>query len=293
MGAQLASKDLADNSTCTVKCKLVTDNEGEFAGLIPVEWESPQQSREEALMFAKALIDKQPKGYKGYDPDYFELKIPGVPVGAKDQGVHCSTHNAKFMGNPLTKDQINAINACADTFTMTINLTDFKVLVGSPSNDESTGVIGYVGLLISTETLEEFNRAVDMYGGTKKEDYIGHVSICGWNIKEFATTTDARRAFALKTTDDENYPDGHKHYTKGVFPAPAHEKELIKQLGASSRKTKRLGALATEHADIAQALLAAYDLGATTRDSERATESLSRFLSTATESPASKRQKMS
>ena len=109
------------------------------------------------------------------------------------------------------------IQRCTDTFTMIVDLRDFKVLVSSPSNDEATGVIGYVGLLITQDSLPEYNRAVAVYGGKPRiEGEIPHVSICGWEFKGFSTTTEARGAFGLTTADGDKYPDGKPFYTANV-----------------------------------------------------------------------------
>ena len=102
---------------------------------------------------------------------------------------------------------------------MNVNLRDFKVLVGSPSNDEATGVIGYVGLLITQDSLPEYNRAVAVYGGKPRLWEIPHVSICGWEFKGFSNTTEARAAFGLTTADGDKYPDGKPFYTANVFPS--------------------------------------------------------------------------
>ena len=241
MGAILTA--ITQKDTWIVKCKLATDNQGDFAGLVPVDFTTPDQSRQDALVFAKALIEKV---NKGYDADYFELKKPGVPAGANDVGVHCTTHNASFMGGPLSQKQVDAINACKDTFTLMVNLTDYKILVGAPSNDKHTGVIGYVGLLLRPDSLAEYNRAVEVYGGVKKEKYISHVSICGWNIKGFDTTIRARQAFGLITHDGQKYPNGDNHYTKEGFPVPADAKTLIGLLQDVCRKREAAHVLATE-----------------------------------------------
>ena len=201
----------------SVECKLVEDNDGHFAGLVPVDFLGPADGRRKALEFAHALVTLSGKNF---DPSCHVLKIPGVPAGHVDIGVHCSTHNSKFNGGPLTDEQIRAIRDCLETFTLTVNLTDFKVLVGSPSNDTATGIIGYVGLLITAASLAEYNRAVAVYGGQARDGNIAHVSICGWTLKGFATTTEARKAFGLTTADDQKYPDGSSFYTANVFPSP-------------------------------------------------------------------------
>ena len=192
-----------------------TDNEGKFAGLVPNSFTSPGQGRQDALLFAQALVDKLGKGFCA---ETFELVKPGVPQGATDLGVHCSTHNSTFNGGPLSEQQIDAIRSCNETFTLTANLTDFKVLVGAPSNDEHTGVIGYVALLLAPESLEAYNTATKVYDGIKKEGNLAHVSICGWNIKGYDTTSEGRKAFGLITADGDTYPDGQKFYAKGCFP---------------------------------------------------------------------------
>lgn len=202
----------------SITCKLVVDNEGQFAGLAPIEFVGAAEGRAEAFKLAEALVVSVGKGY---NPVHHALKIPGVPTGAVDIGLHCSTHNAKFNGGPLAAEQIKLIQECSETFTLTVDLTDFKVLVGSPSNDAPTGVIGYVGLLITPESLPEYNRAVAVYGGKAREGNIAHVSICGWDFKGFATTTEARAAFGLVTVDGEKYPDGKPFYTANVFPSPS------------------------------------------------------------------------
>ena len=206
----------AERGEMSIICKLVVDNDGKFAGLAPVHFVEPAKGRAEALELAKVLVAKVGKNF---DSSQHNLKIPGVPEGAVDIGLHCSTHNAKFNGGALAKEQIEAIQACSDTFTLTVDLKDFKVLVGSPSNDAATGVIGYVGLLITADSLDEYNRAVAVYGGKMREGNIAHVSICGWDFKGFATTTEARASFGLVTVDGAKYPDGKPFYTANVFPA--------------------------------------------------------------------------
>jgi len=215
MGSSLSSITQQD-STLNVLCKLVVDNEGQFAGLAPVEFIDPADGRTVAFHFAESLVASVGKGF---NPDHHCLKIPGVPTGAIDIGLHSSTHNAKFNGGPLSAEQVELIQSCTDTFTLTVDLRDFKVLVGSPSNDEATGVIGYVGLLITQDSLPEYNRAVAIYGGKPREGNIAHVSICGWEFKGFSTTTEARAAFGLVTMDGEKYPDGKPFYTANVFPS--------------------------------------------------------------------------
>ena len=208
------------SSTMSIVCKLVVDNEGQFAGLAPVEFIGATEGRAQAFIFANTLVASVGKG-KGYNPDHHNLKIPGVPAGAVDIGLHSSTHNAKFNKKPLTAEQIKLIQECEETFTLTVDLTDFNVLVGSPSNDAPTGVVGYVGLLITPESLPEYNRAMAVYGAEACKGNIAHVSICGWDFKGFATTTEARAAFGLVTADGEKYPDGKPFYTANVFPSPS------------------------------------------------------------------------
>ena len=219
MGNSLSSSEAAharaERSEMSIICKLVVDNEGQFAGLAPVHFVDPAKGRAEALEMAEILVTSVGKNF---DASHHNLKIPGVPEGAVDIGLHCSTHNAKFNGGALAKEQIEAIQACSDTFTLTVDLKDFKVLVGSPSNDAATGVIGYVGLLITADSLDEYNRAVAVYGGKVRESNIAHVSICGWDFKGFATTTEARAAFGLITVDGAKYPDGKPFYAANVFP---------------------------------------------------------------------------
>jgi len=200
----------------SVVCKLVVDNGGQFAGLAPVEFLNPAEGRALAFKFGVAMV--QLVG-KGFDPDCMVLKIPGVPTGAIDVGIHSSTHNVKFNGGPLSAEQVELIQLCTDTFTLKVDLTDFKVLVGSPSNDESTGVVGYVGLLITQDSLPEYNRAIGVYGGTPREGNIAHVSVCGWTFKGFSTTIEARAAFGLATVDGQIYPDGKPFYSANVFPS--------------------------------------------------------------------------
>ena len=215
MGSSLSSVGQQD-STLSVVCKLVVDNGGQFAGLPPVEFVGAAEGRAEAFKFAEALVALVGKGF---NPDHHSLKIPGVPTGAIDIGLHSSTHNAKFNGGPLSAEQVELLQSCTDTFTLKVDLRDFKVLVGSPSNDEATGVIGYVGLYIKRDSLPEYNRAVAVYGGKQHEGYIAHVSICGWDIKGFSSTTQARAAFGLTTKDDEKYPNGRYFYADNMFPA--------------------------------------------------------------------------
>ena len=203
------------DSTLSIVCKLVVDNAGQFAGLAPVEFIRAAEGRAEAFEFAKALVALVGKRF---DPDHHILKIPGVPTGAVDIGLHSSTHNAKFNGGPLSAEQVEMIQRCTDTFTMNVNLRDFKVLVGSSSHNEATGVIGYVGLLITQDSLPEYNRAVAVYGGKPCEGNIAHVSICGWEFKGFSSTTEARAAFGLITADGGTYPDGKPFYIANVFP---------------------------------------------------------------------------
>lgn len=215
MGSVLTMGQQQD-STLEVVCKLVTDNTGQFAGLAPVEFVGAAEGRAAALQFARKLVYVVDKGF---DPHYHSLKIPGVPTGAVDVGLHCNTHTATFNGGPLSAEQVELIQSCTDTFTLTVSLKDFAVLVGSPSNDDATGVIGYVGLLITQESLPEYNRAVAVYGGKPRDGNIPHVSICGWVIRSYSTTTEARAAFGLITRDGERYSDGELFYTANVFPS--------------------------------------------------------------------------
>ena len=198
------------NSVC-VACKLVTDNKGEFAALVPVMFQDAEESRAGAFPFAQALVAKLGKGF---DATQHHLKIPGVPTGAKDVGLHPSTHNT-YGGQlpPLSKDQIEQIQRCEDKFVLHIDLTDFKVLVGSPSKDEATGVVGYVGLLFTDDSLLEYNRALEVYGGKLLAGSIAHVSVCGWGFNNFATSLEARAAYGLSTTD------GQAFYKANVFPS--------------------------------------------------------------------------
>ena len=215
MGDILSS---AEGDTTTIECELVTDNNGKFAGLAPVDFGNPAEGREKALKLAEHLVARNQLA-KNFDPTCHTLKIPGVPEGAVDIGLHCSTHNEKFHGGRLTPEQMQAIEECKDTFTLTVDLKNFKVLVGSPSNDAPTGVVGYVGLLIKPESLREYNRAVDVYKGIQRDDNIPHVSICGWNLNGFDNTTEARKAFGLVTEDKATYPDGNSYYTANIFPS--------------------------------------------------------------------------
>ena len=216
MGAALSTIEQKACTTCDIACKLVVDNEGTFAGLAPVDFVGAAEGRADALKVAEALIGAV---CKGYNPDYHRLKVPGVPAGAIDVGLHASTHNAKFNGGPLSDEQVQKIQNCTDTFTLQVDLQDFKVLVGSPSNDEATGVIGYVGLVITPASLAEYNRAISVYGGKARDGNIAHVSICGWDIVGFPTFIEARAAFGLVVADGQNYPDGKPFYTGNVFPA--------------------------------------------------------------------------
>ena len=209
-------------NTMDIVCKLVVDNDGQFAGLAPIDFLGPAEGRAAAFTLAEALVHTVGKNF---NPSYHVLKIPGVPTGGKDCGLHCSTHNAKFNGGPLASEQIQAIQACSDTFTLTVNMTDFKVLVGSPSNDAPTGVIGYVGLLITPESVSEYNRAVAVYNGKEAKGNIAHVSVCGWDIKGYDTTTEARADFGLITEDGAKYADGMLFYTANIFPSPVRAKE--------------------------------------------------------------------
>ena len=206
------------NNMMTVDCTLQTDNDGQFAGLVPQSFVTAAASRQLAFAFATDLVDTVDG--KGFNPDHHELATPGVPAGATDLGVHCSTHNAKFNGGPLSPNQIQQIQNCNDVFRLTVNTANYKVLVGSPSNDASTGVLGYVGILLTEDSLPEYNRAMAIYGGKVKTGNIAHVSVCGWNIKGFESTTDARRAFGLVTEDGQKYPDGMPFYNANVFPTP-------------------------------------------------------------------------
>jgi hypothetical protein len=199
----------------SIECALRVDTAGEFAGLIPIEGCEPAESRDMALVFAQELVDKVGKNF---DSELFELVRPKPPGAAADMGIHCSTHNHKFHGGRLTDDQIDAINANIETFTLKVLLNDYKVLVGSPSNDINTGVVGYVGLLIHPDSLVEYNKAVAVYNGVERKGNIPHVSACGWNILGFTSTTDGREAFNLITKDGQLYPDGEPFYTGGCFP---------------------------------------------------------------------------
>ena len=173
MGSSVSLPGQQD-STLSIDCKFVVDDAGQFAGLAPVEFIGAAEGRAQAFEFGQALVALVGKGF---NPDHHIIKIPGVPTGAVDIGLHSSTHNAKFNGGPLSAEQVEMIQRCTDTFTMKVNLRDFKVLVGLPSHDEATGVIGYVGLLITQDSLPEYNRAVAVYGGKPLEGNIAHVSI--------------------------------------------------------------------------------------------------------------------
>jgi len=219
MGDTLSSIQRRDSMT--IHCELRTDNGGKFAGLIPIGFAhgGPKEGREQALMLAQALIKKLGKGFNS---KHHRLKVPGVPEGATDFGLHLSTHNFLFNGGPLPEEQVRLIQQCSDTFSFEVDLTDFVVLVGSPSNDASTGIIGYVGLLIKSKSKSEYLRAVQAYGGTSylRDGQIPHVSICGWELKGFSTSSQARAAFGLITADGQMYPDGQPRYTANVFPSP-------------------------------------------------------------------------
>ena len=213
MGDSLSA--IADKNEFNIECRLETNNGGKFAGLIPTCFETPAQGRDLALLFAQALVRKLGRGFCD---DSFHLAKPGVPKGATDLGVHCSTHNSTWNGADLSPTQITAIENCTDTFTLTVNLKDFKVLVGSPSNDKDTGVIGYVGLLLSPKSLESYNKATKVYSGVQREETIPHITVCGWTIKGYASTTQAREAFGLITANGQLYKDGKKFYAKDHFP---------------------------------------------------------------------------
>ena len=218
MGSSLSSSVQKNANTVDIVCRLVVDNEGQFAGLAPVDFVGAEAGRAAAFDFAAVLVTSVGKGF---NPEYHRLKIPGVPTGAVDCGLHCNTHNAKFNGGPLTTEQVEMIEKCTDEFILTVDLRDFKVLVGLPSNDKATGVIGYIALLITPDSLPEYNRAVAIYGGKPRSGNIAHVSVCGWELPGFETTTEARAAFSLTTSDGETYPDGKPFYTANVFPAKA------------------------------------------------------------------------
>ena len=127
----------------SIVCKLVVDNEGNFAGLAPIEFVSASVGRAAAFKLAEFLVSSVDKNF---DPVYHILKIPGVPTGAVDIGLHCSTHNAKFNGGALAKKQIEAIQACSDTFILTIDVKDFKVLRRVPyARGEYRHFRGYLG----------------------------------------------------------------------------------------------------------------------------------------------------
>ena len=149
--------------TMTFECRLVVDNDGSFAGLAPSILTEFVDSRNKALEFAKDLVKRLDN--KNYNEDDIELKVQQPPKGKADIGLHCSTHNESWNKSTLTEEQIQMIRNCDETFKLTVDLRDCKILVGSPSNDESTGVIGYVGLIPTKESLDEYNRAVAVYGG--------------------------------------------------------------------------------------------------------------------------------
>ena len=228
MGDSLST--VADKNEFNIECRLETNNDGKFAGLIPKCFDTPAQGRDLALSFAEKLVQKLGRGFCSKK---FELVKPGVPKGATDLGVHCSTHNSTWNGADLTPTQVKAIENCNDSFTLTVNLKDFKVLVGSPSNDEHTGVIGYVGLLLTPESLQEYNKATRVYDGIQRKENIPHITVCGWTIKGYASTSQARKAFGLITANGELYEDGLDHYGKKNFP-----EQKIKHQGFNAGKRK-------------------------------------------------------
>ena len=149
-----------------------------------------------------------------FNPKSFELRIPGVPHGDKDVGLHLSQWTYGFgKTDLLTEDQKKNIDDCNETFNLTLDLTKVKILVGKPSNDEATGVHGYVGVTFNEKkSRAEYDRSLKVYGGQEPKGFIPHVSICGWRIKGFESNTLARRCYGLTTSDSELYPDGYSWY---------------------------------------------------------------------------------
>lgn len=213
----LLSATVNNETTCVVSCKIVHDNDGKFVGLVPIDTTTTTQSRHDALILGTSLANKLGKGY---DPAQHVLRAPGVPSGAIDLGIHLSLHNAgPWNGNHQITTQLRAkIDECQETFKITVNLETFKVLVGSPSNDESTGVIGYLVALMCEESRSEYERALSVFDGTNPNGTIPHVTLAGWDIQGYANTTDARKAYGLGTKNGELYPDGKKFYTGDGFP---------------------------------------------------------------------------
>ena len=80
------------------------------------------------------------------------------------------------------KTEVASIKASEETFEVTIDLTQYHVLVGTPENDEDTGVIGYVALPLTSCSKDEYNRAMAVYGGVEVQGNLPHVSICGWTL---------------------------------------------------------------------------------------------------------------
>ena len=226
MGGSFSSLS-QQGSSISIVCRLVVESNGSFAGLVPAEFHlEPAEGRKEACNFTKKLVPSVLG--KGFNTNHHRLKTPGVPEGNTDFGIHSSLHNERFNGFRLSAQQVDQIRRCPDTFTLKVDLTDFNVLVGSPSNDKATGVIGYVGLLITKDSLPEYNRAIAVYGGKVREGNIPHVSVCGWEFKGLCicgweywrfSTSQARAAFGLITEDGETYPDGERFYKANVFPS--------------------------------------------------------------------------
>lgn len=243
MGDSLSRERLIKDSCVEVVCTLVTDNKGQFAGLVPktayrtmAVYDSVSDSpfkashdtfrtpvelgdRNDALEFAKKLVAKNKKRFSEAE---HQLKTAEPPTGAKDHGLHVATHSSNRNGGPLSQEQISSIQDCKDTFTLNISFENFRVTVGAPSNDDATGVHGYVGLCITPESLREYDRALNVFGGQLRSDQFPPlVSICGYELMrltKFPTSGAARRAFGLVEHDNQKYPNGKTWYTGDQFP---------------------------------------------------------------------------
>ena len=82
------------------------------------------------------------------------------------------------------------IKNSTETYDLTVDLTQFHVLIGHPDNDAATGVIGYVALPLTPCSKDEYNRGMAVYGGVEKKDNLPHVSICGVTLVEPYTRED-------------------------------------------------------------------------------------------------------
>ena len=184
-----------------VKCALKVDSLGHYAVLVPDE--KLYGNRDEALEFAKRLV-RQRAEEKRYDDELHELVNPNPPDDLPDVGLHCTMHNHQFHKGPLNAKQIRLIQNCEQSFVLWVDPTDYLVLVGKPSNDSSTGVLGYVALHLIGDSRAQLEKAKRVYGAVAPDEkFIHHVSICGWKIRGELTSQQAREQVGLPLSDDK------------------------------------------------------------------------------------------